>query len=227
MGETAVYLEIGSKRVIAAALAWPGWLRSGRTEEEALDSLSAYAPRYARVAKLAGLPFDPPASASDLIIAHRLPGNSATDFGAMGVAPPGDEEPLTGESLERVVALLNACWAAFDAALDAARGKELSKGPRGGGRDLEGIRRHVIESEGSYSARIGLKLGPVDAEDSKAIAARREAMLDGMAAIAPLGVPPPGPRGGARWSARYFGRVVAYHVVDHIWEVEDRSAITP
>ena len=31
-----------------------------------------------------------------------------------------------------------------------------------------------------------------------------------------------GPRGGKRWSPRYFVRREAWHVLDHIWEIEDR-----
>ena len=35
---------------------------------------------------------------------------------------------------------------------------------------------------------------------------------------------PAGPRGGKRWSARYFVRRAAWHVLDHAWEIEDRSS---
>ena len=31
-----------------------------------------------------------------------------------------------------------------------------------------------------------------------------------------------GPRGGKRWSPRYFVRRDAWHVLDHLWEIEDR-----
>src|SRR5688572_19992747 len=55
---TRVYLEIGAKRTFAMALDWPGWGRSGRTAEEALEALADYATRYAPVAKKAGLSVD-------------------------------------------------------------------------------------------------------------------------------------------------------------------------
>ena len=42
-----VYLERGDKRTFAGALDWPGWSRSGRDDEQALEALLAYAPRYA------------------------------------------------------------------------------------------------------------------------------------------------------------------------------------
>ena len=32
-----------------------------------------------------------------------------------------------------------------------------------------------------------------------------------------------GPRGGVRWSARYFVRRAAWHALDHVWEIEDRA----
>ena len=50
-----VCMEAGSRRTFASALEWPGWSRSGRGEEAALDTLAAYAVRYARVAQAAGL----------------------------------------------------------------------------------------------------------------------------------------------------------------------------
>ena len=43
----AAYLEVGSRRVFAGAIEWPGWCRSGRDEETALRALVAYGPRYA------------------------------------------------------------------------------------------------------------------------------------------------------------------------------------
>ena len=40
-----VFVESGRKRVFASALDWPGWCRSGRTEELAIEALAAYLPR--------------------------------------------------------------------------------------------------------------------------------------------------------------------------------------
>ena len=50
---TAVYLELGSKRVFACSLDWPGWCRAGRDEEAALEALAGAAGRYA-VGNIAG-----------------------------------------------------------------------------------------------------------------------------------------------------------------------------
>ena len=37
-----VYLEVGKKRVFASALNWPGWTRSAKTDDEALQTLIEY-----------------------------------------------------------------------------------------------------------------------------------------------------------------------------------------
>ena len=51
-----VILEIGKKRrVVAAAMDWPGLDRWGTSEEDALAKLAKYLPRYAGVAERAGM----------------------------------------------------------------------------------------------------------------------------------------------------------------------------
>src|SRR5918996_6545749 len=51
-----VILEIGKKRkVVAGAMDWPGLDRWGTSEDGALEKLAAYVPRYADVARRAGL----------------------------------------------------------------------------------------------------------------------------------------------------------------------------
>lgn len=42
-----VMVEQGKKKAVASAFDWPGWDRSGKSEEEALKVLAAYRPRYA------------------------------------------------------------------------------------------------------------------------------------------------------------------------------------
>src|SRR5215208_1546340 len=77
---TTVYLEVGKKRVFACALEWPGWCRSGKSEELALEALAAYAERYAAVALEAGHQF-PGTPGGDFQIMERFPGSTTTDFG--------------------------------------------------------------------------------------------------------------------------------------------------
>ena len=49
-GTIAVSVEATPKKAFATAVDWPGWSRSGKTEELALAALADYAPRYAVVA---------------------------------------------------------------------------------------------------------------------------------------------------------------------------------
>ena len=84
---TDVYLEVGKKRVFACAADWPGWCRSGRDEEQALEALTTSASRYAVLAALAGIPFDPVAEVDCIEIAETVTGSATTDFGALDVAP--------------------------------------------------------------------------------------------------------------------------------------------
>ena len=46
-------VEVADKKAFASALDWPGWSRSGKTEEAALAALDDHASRYAPIAKLA------------------------------------------------------------------------------------------------------------------------------------------------------------------------------
>lgn len=218
-----VYLEVGAKRVFAGAIAWPGWCRSGRTESEALDRLFAYGSRYAAVLEPARIPFEAPWSAGELRVDDRIDGDATTDFGAPGKAPADDARPLEGDDLRRYVATLEASWAALDRAVERAAGRELRRGPRGGGRDLETIVSHVRDAQASYVQKLGWqatgsRVTPTTGDD----VANRAFALEAVAAMAPAGIPEPGPRGGLRWSARYFIRRAAWHVLDHAWEIEDR-----
>ena len=52
----AVAVEATPKKTFATAVDWPGWSRSGKTAELALEALADYAPRYAIVAEEAGEP---------------------------------------------------------------------------------------------------------------------------------------------------------------------------
>ena len=70
------YLEVGAKRVFAGALDWPGWCRSARHEEDALEALLAYGPRYAAVLKDSGVRFTPPARTSTFELVERALGFS-------------------------------------------------------------------------------------------------------------------------------------------------------
>src|SRR5690348_8993923 len=131
---TRVYVEVGGKRAFASAADWPGWSRSGKDEATALANLAAYAPRYAPVAKIAKIDF--PKAATDFQVVERLNGNATTDFGAPGIPAKEESTKRTPKQIERMVALLQACWKYLDD-VRAHSPQELRKGPRGGGRDRD------------------------------------------------------------------------------------------
>lgn len=217
-----VYLEVGKKKVLAGALEWPGWCRGGRDEESAMQALAEYAPRYAKVMRAAKINFNAPEDASALKVAERVEGNATTDFGVPHIPPAVDREKVNAADLRRLQRILEACWSAFDKAVERARGKELQKGPRGGGRELEGIIEHVVGAEEGYLSSLGGKAPPGSEDPEERLDSLRRAVLDTLAASARGEIDAVGPRGGARWSARYFARRAAWHVLDHVWEIEDR-----
>jgi hypothetical protein len=226
-----VYLEIGKTRTFAGAIAWPGWCRAAKTsaergEEAALQALLDNGPRYARVLHAARVEFEPPADLAELTVVERLEGDSTTDFGAPSIAPSSDTQPVDDAELQRLQTLLKACWQAFDAAIEEATGKELRKGPRGGGRELDGIVQHVLGSDAGYLGALGWKLEKRKAEElSEQLSRTRQAVLDALEAAVQGELPARGPRGGVRWTPRYFVRRLAWHVLDHLWEIEDRAAL--
>jgi hypothetical protein len=222
--KTDVYLEIGKKRVFASTIEWPGWCRSGRDEADALQALFDYGTRYAHLLRPSGLGFAAPTSLSDFNVVERLKGGTTPDFGAPESASFNDTKPVDEAELLRFQLLLEACWQVFDAAVRQAEGQQLRKGPRGGGRDLDGIIQHVIGADASYMERIGRKLKQIEEDNwsDQLLEERRQAILNGLSAAVHGELPARGPRGGVDWTQRYFIHCVAWHVLDHAWELEDR-----
>jgi hypothetical protein len=222
--KTRIYLEVGTKKVFAGALDWPGWCRSGRTEEAAVQTLLEYAPRYAGIMSAARIPFAPPRDANALELTGRLKGDATTDFGAPGMAPAADDEPINRKDSERLRRILEACWAALDVAAREGSGKELRKGPRGGGRELDAIVAHVVDSESAYLRSAGGSFKRDETADISREAARLRADILEMLAARARGEPPPAnPRRKAKpWTPRYLIRRAAWHALDHAWEIEDR-----
>jgi hypothetical protein len=217
MATIPVYIEVGEKRVFASALDWPGWTRSGRGERQALETLAAYAPRYASVPKAARIEFAIGGKPSFDVV-ERLKGNATTDFGAPGIHASSDTRSLSPNEAGRISALLAASWKVFDTVVAKAPA-ELRKGPRGGGRDRDKIADHIIDAESAYTPKLGLKLKTPSRDDKLAVQATRRAILDAIRASAG------GPQtGDKRWPPRYVARRMAWHLLDHAWEIEDRTA---
>jgi hypothetical protein len=211
-----VSIEASPKKVFASAVDWPGWSRSGKTEALALDALVASGERYAVVTREAGLPFVPP-GAGDVEVAEHVPGAAGTEFGVPSVVTDLDRRPVTAADAARLVTLVTAAWTVFERVVAGAPA-ELRKGPRGGGRDRAKIVAHVVEAEWYYSREIGLRIPQPDPTDRAAVAADRAAML------AVLGQASDGaPLAGRKWPARYAARRIAWHALDHAWEIADRS----
>jgi hypothetical protein len=200
MSTTRVSLEIGKTWVFASALDWPGWCRRGKGEEAALEALVDYSDRYAAVVGAGFTPGEPE-------VIGRVPGTSTTDFGAPDARGAWDDEPLGAGETARLAAVLVSCWTAFDRVVSAAPA-ELRKGPRGGGRDRDAVADHVREAERSYGRKIGVRVPP------------RTPWTDQRAAL--LEVLRTGTSAGD-WPARYAFRRIAWHVLDHAWEIEDKS----
>jgi hypothetical protein len=219
-----VYLEIGKSKTFAVALDWPGWCRSGRDEDSALRALCDYGPRYAQALQTTSLKFHAPSEVSGLVVIERLEGNATTDFGAPDRALDSDTRSIDPTELERWQEILQACWQTLDAAVHEASGKTLEKGPRGGGRTLEKIIQHVREVDSSYLKSLGGTLALSDkVEEEDAFAQIRQTIISTVTAAAQGDIPARGPRGGLRWTPRYFVRRLAWHELDHAWEIEDRS----
>ncbi len=206
------------KRVVAVAFEWPGWDRSAKTEEGALQVLETYRPRYAKVAALAGLA-DEFGATGDLSVVERVEGNGMTDFyGVSGRAATPEQEQMSEADCERKIALLLASWTSFDDV--AARvSAELRQGPRGGGRDRDTIVRHVNGTEIQENGRkVGVRSSPDAWRDPDTLRAHRDAICTGIREFNAIG-----PAAGSWWTVQFFIRRSAWHMLDHAWEMEDRD----
>ena len=218
-----VLLEVGPKgrRVVANATDWPGLDRCGKTEDDALDRLSSYRPRYAAVAEGAGVG-DEFQRQRTVDMIERYAGSGSTDYWGIAHVPSETErQVLSGPDLERRLALLEACWAYFD---DVAAGvsADLRPGPRGGGWTRDELIRHVLVNEAQQFTRKVEVRTPRDViltPDGRA--PPRRATLDAIRAYNAEGKP-----AGRTWSIQFLIRRIAHHVMDHAWEMEDRDLTT-
>ena len=220
MAKLRVVLEVAPKRAFASALDWPGWSRAGKTPDEALEALLAYAPRYARVARRAKVAFRPPATVRGVEVVERQRGGAGTEFGVPSASAKAEAEALTQAELKRLIALLRAAWGTFDAAAAKAKGVSLSLGPRGGGRQVPKMTEHVREAEAAYVHQLGTKAPRGSAATMARLRHAFVAALTARASSEPL----PDPNKVKKpWGPRYAARRSAWHALDHAWEIEDRS----
>lgn len=216
----AIALETTAKRTFASAVDWPGLARSGRTEAAAIEALIACVERYGKVARAAGIAFQATGGTSVEVV-EAAEGNGSTDFGVPGRVTDWDRRPTTADDADRLARLVQGAWTQFMATAAAAPAA-LRKGPRGGGRDTANIIAHVLGAEHAYARELGIRVAAPVAADAASVRILREAMLD------VVGRPSDGtPIAGRRWTARYAAHRIAWHAIDHTWEIEDRAEPTP
>jgi hypothetical protein len=216
--ELRVMLEMGpkGKKVVAVAPDWPGLSRGAKTAEAAIDRLLSYVPRYAPVAKLAGMDAEfAPITTVDVV--ERFPGTSSTDFWGISFAfSRSDRQAMSSEELERELTLMRACWAFFDDVRSRVSA-ELRKGSRGGGRDRDHIVRHTIAGERDWAKKLGLRT-PEDATlTDEGLNAHRDGYCDAIRAFHAEG------KMARTWPLRFLIRHTAFHTLDHTWEMEDKD----
>jgi len=216
--ELRVTLEIGprGKQVAAVAPDWPGLERGAKTGEAAIERLQSYLPRYARVAKLAGLDAEFAAITSvDLV--ETYPGNGSTDFWGISFAFSSiDRQEMSKPEIERELTLMHACWAFFDEARSRVSA-ELRKGPRGGGRDRDHIVRHTFGPEQQWAAKLEVRAPDGAVLTDEGLKAHREAYSRAIREFHSQG------KMARTWPLRYLIRHTAYHTLDHAWEMEDKD----
>ena len=212
----AVVLEAGDKKVFASAADWPGWSRSGKTDEAAIEALrhlraALRARGEARGARAARVDRGRRRRAQRGRLRHRL---RRPEPGHRAPTPARSRRPTP----TRLAAIVEAAWTTFDR-VAAGAPAELRKGPRGGGRDRDKMVGHVVECR--------LVLRPRDRPQGRGSRIRPTAPRSRRCAprcSTVLRQPSDGrPLAGRKWTARYAAHRIAWHALDHAWEMEDRS----
>jgi len=215
MAKIRLYTEATDKKAFACALDWPGWARAAKTEDLAIEALAAYADRYAPVASAARIRWP---ARLDFEVVERLKGSGSTEFGVLDKPPRADFDKITALSAGRQAALLQASWELLDD-IAAHAPAALRKGPRGGGRDRDKVVEHVIASEAGYAHRIGIRKDPKTSDLSPAAVHSRRVQIIALLSAASDGAP----LIEKGWPTRCAVRRFAWHVLDHAWEIADKS----
>jgi hypothetical protein len=213
-----VMLELGpkGKKVVAVAPDWPGLSRGAKTAEAAVERVLSYVPRYAQVAKLAGMDAEFAAIATVDVVEH-YPGTGSTDFWGISFAFSDiDRQAMSNEELERELTLMQACWAFFDDVRSRVSA-ELQKGPRGGGRDRDQIVRHTLATEQDWAKKLGVRTPEGAMVTDEGLKAHRDGYCDAIRAFHAEG------KMARTWPLRFLIRHTAFHTMDHAWEMEDKD----
>lgn len=218
-GDLRVTLEAGpkQKKVVAVAPDWPGLERGAKTADAAIETLRSYFPRYAKVAKLAGMDTEF-AAVKNVEVVERYRGTGSTDFWGISFAFSSvDRQHMSSEELERELTLMRACWKFFD----SVRGRvsaEMRKGSRGGGRDRDRIVSHVLGVEQDWATKLGVRTPDDEVViDDPGLKAYRDAYTNAIRKFHSEG------KAARTWPLRFLIRHTAYHTMDHAWEMEDKD----
>lgn len=211
-------LEAGpkGKKVVAIAPDWPGLERGASADDAAIAKLQTYLPRYALVAKGAGME-EAFAACNKVEVVERYPGVGSTDFWGISFAFSSvDRQVVLTAELERELALMQACWTFFDDVRSRVSA-EMKKGPRGGGRDRDHIVRHTVIAEMEWGRKLGLRMPDSPTLTEEEVNAHRTAYCSAIRAFHAEG------KMARTWPLRYLVRHTAYHTLDHAWEMEDKD----
>ncbi len=214
-----VYIEAGAKRVFACSLEWPGLCRVAKTEEAALLALSGYVLALRTGGGPRRRPVPALAAGHGWEVVERVPTRSGgADFGAPTTVlerRPRAREPAGGGPSTAALAVRRL------GAVRRGRGR-CPRRPCAKGRGAvagTGTPSWTtwLRPEQMFAQRVGIKLAVPAPGDRAVIEANRAAILDWCRSGEPLATARPG------WPPRYAARRLLWHVLDHAWEIEDRS----
>jgi hypothetical protein len=98
------------------------------------------------------------------------------------------------------------------------RRASLRPGPRSAGRSRDQIIRHVYLNEpGQFSRKVEVRTPFEDVLAPGGLARHRQEYLDAIRAYNAEG------KAARTWPIQFLVRRTAHHVMDHAWEMEDRS----
>jgi hypothetical protein len=214
-----VVLEIGKKRrVVAGALDWPGLDRWGTSEEDALAKLSSYRPRYAGVAKRAGMAKafvgardvevieSRPRLELDRLLGHRARPSADRAGGALprrpGATPRGSPGLLAefDAIAARVSRELRPAPAARVARASRSSGTSTGNEPEQMSRKVE-VRTPLDVVPDPGRSR-GPSRGPTSTRSARTTRTAKPART---------------------WPIQFLIRRTGHHAMDHAWELEDRD----
>jgi hypothetical protein len=89
---------------------------------------------------------------------------------------------------------------------------------------LTKISEHVYDVDVAYLRSLGGKPKAGQAsEPNWSFSPLRQEILETLQAAVRGEVPERGPHGGVHWTPRYYVRRMAWHELDHAWEIEARA----